>query len=253
MQNTPAQKNRILWLDALKGLTIICVVTGHVADGYLVGNTFPECQNSIQCIFNIIYSFHMPLFFILSGYFFSLAYQDNNMSPRTDKLKLQIPNLIVIYFLFSVMLITFRVVFSAFSNHSASFAAIIDLWHSPNSLYWYLYSLILMYTICAIAGKYCTNKFFLLGSFVMSVISSVVMPSDMFTFQKTTYHLFFFLLGINIQRATIKITRPIAAILGAISVTTYVLTTYGGAKNSPLRPTKANNSNRFQPSPVAHF
>lgn len=43
------EKERLSWLDVLKGIGIILVVMGHIY------------SNSI--IFNWLYSFHMPLFF----------------------------------------------------------------------------------------------------------------------------------------------------------------------------------------------
>ncbi|MBX6362204.1 MAG: acyltransferase family protein [Acidobacterium ailaaui] len=45
---------RILWVDICKGLGIICVVLGHAMDG-----------TALQ---RFIYTFHMPLFFFLSGF-----------------------------------------------------------------------------------------------------------------------------------------------------------------------------------------
>lgn len=50
-------KSRNLVLDIMKGIGILLVVIGHNFD-----------NNSK--IFIYIYSFHMPLFFLLSGYFF---------------------------------------------------------------------------------------------------------------------------------------------------------------------------------------
>ena len=46
--------NREFWLDVVKGLGIICVVAGHY--------TFSDAR--------YLYWFHMPLFFIMSGYLF---------------------------------------------------------------------------------------------------------------------------------------------------------------------------------------
>ena len=47
--------DRLNWLDIAKGLAIICTIIGHtVAFG---GRTR-----------NLIFSFHMPLFFLLAGY-----------------------------------------------------------------------------------------------------------------------------------------------------------------------------------------
>lgn len=47
------EKERLSWLDVLKGIGIILVVMGHIY------------SNSI--IFNWLYSFHMPLFFFSAG------------------------------------------------------------------------------------------------------------------------------------------------------------------------------------------
>ena len=56
--------NREHWIDALKGIGIILVVIGHVS----LGNNLVKW----------IYSFHMPLFFALSGYM--LAHTQRNYS-----------------------------------------------------------------------------------------------------------------------------------------------------------------------------
>jgi len=48
--------NRIAWIDALKGLGMILVILGHMS--------IPEMARQF------IFSFHMPLFFIVSGYLF---------------------------------------------------------------------------------------------------------------------------------------------------------------------------------------
>ena len=48
-----ANKKRILWIDYAKAFAMFFVVIGHV--------------NSGNYLTNWIYSFHMPLFFFLSG------------------------------------------------------------------------------------------------------------------------------------------------------------------------------------------
>ena len=44
---------KVNWVDSLKGLAIILAVLGHIASP----------------LSSFIYSFHMPLFFIISGFF----------------------------------------------------------------------------------------------------------------------------------------------------------------------------------------
>lgn len=51
------QKNRDNTFDIIKGIGILLVIIGHLAHGYGV-------------LIPIIYTFHMPLFFIVSGYFY---------------------------------------------------------------------------------------------------------------------------------------------------------------------------------------
>lgn len=50
-------KERSLYWDTIKGLLIILVVFGHC--GTAVGNN----------LLSVIYSFHMPLFILVSGFF----------------------------------------------------------------------------------------------------------------------------------------------------------------------------------------
>lgn len=47
-------KKRIEWVDIAKGIAIMLMVIGH------------EVSNGL--VYALIFSFHMPLFFILSGY-----------------------------------------------------------------------------------------------------------------------------------------------------------------------------------------
>lgn len=62
------QKPRLLWLDAAKALAILLTITGHTING---------------AFRDMIYSFHMPLFFMLSGYTFKLP--EGNFLPALKK------------------------------------------------------------------------------------------------------------------------------------------------------------------------
>lgn len=55
------RKQRIAWIDVLRGIAIIFVVLGHS----------PFLAHLPVKVFNVIYSFHMPLFFFISGYVFN--------------------------------------------------------------------------------------------------------------------------------------------------------------------------------------
>ena len=74
---------RLLWMDSAKALGIILVVLGHVP------STFEYRW--------VIYLFHMPLFFVLSGYLFKLA------TPREELVR-SFKSLMVPYFIYSFAL-----------------------------------------------------------------------------------------------------------------------------------------------------
>ena len=54
---------RLIWADSLKGILIVLVVFGHAIQ-YTVGG---GCYTNH--LWNEIYSFHMPAFMAVSGYF----------------------------------------------------------------------------------------------------------------------------------------------------------------------------------------
>jgi uncharacterized membrane protein YcfT len=60
---------RDLWVDYAKAIGIILVVYGHVAHGLFKAGIW-EGDTFYHLVDSVIYTFHMPLFFSLSGLFF---------------------------------------------------------------------------------------------------------------------------------------------------------------------------------------
>lgn len=68
-------KERIQYIDAMRGFAILLVVIGH-----LIQYNFEDAFHND--IFNIIYSFHMPLFFFISGCVSTTAYKGKTMHNK---------------------------------------------------------------------------------------------------------------------------------------------------------------------------
>ncbi len=71
-------KHRKIFFDILKGLAIYLVVQGHTIE-FCSGSLYAKNNLSVNNLYFIfIYSFHMPLFMMISGYFFTYSIQNKS-------------------------------------------------------------------------------------------------------------------------------------------------------------------------------
>lgn len=78
-------KKREEWIDLVRGIAVILVVIGHCIQ-YMSGPDYDFWHNPV---FEFIYSFHMQLFMLISGYAFYWSSQKQQSLVRTvaDKIK----------------------------------------------------------------------------------------------------------------------------------------------------------------------
>ena len=171
-------KERIKWIDSLKGFAAILVVIGHVADGYLNSNTLLGHGDILKLVFNGIYSFHLPLFFIISGFVVSNAYIKNSSLNR-KKVLIQIKNLIYLYLFFSILQWCVKYSLGSLNiiNHEVSLNNLKLILIEPMSPYWYLYDLIIFYIILILFDKINLLKknivvFLMMIYFILSMFDS---------------------------------------------------------------------------------
>lgn len=67
---TPANRPRNLYIDVVKGVVIFLMIWGHCIQCSYSGTEIDFFENPV---FKCIYSFHMPLLMLMSGYLFSLS------------------------------------------------------------------------------------------------------------------------------------------------------------------------------------
>ncbi|EFI72886.1 Fucose 4-O-acetylase [Segatella baroniae B14] len=108
-------KKRLYWIDNLKFLAIFLVVVGHL----------PMHQEER----NFIYQFHMPLFFIISGYLYKLR-------PLKEEAELVYKRLLIPYIGFSLI----GVFWCAITKHYNVIKLILGLLVGENydTSYWYI-------------------------------------------------------------------------------------------------------------------
>lgn len=127
-------KKRIEWIDSLRGLAMFFVILGHA---------FTDHKNVIR---NYIYSFHMPLFFFISG----LTYKKKDISFK-DYLKSKCKGLLLPYLFINIFVLLIKyglsLVFNVYKNINllASFKAFIKGFGSiPCIQSWFLLTLLLV-------------------------------------------------------------------------------------------------------------
>ena len=104
-------KKRINYIDIAKAIAIICIVLGHTV-GY---------SNHLQPFRNFFYSFHVALFFMLSGFLFSYK-KDFKDFLKNKFIKIMIP-----YFVWSLLFIIPYMLFSNNIKSSLNISAISNI------------------------------------------------------------------------------------------------------------------------------
>ena len=150
---TNVTQEHLDWVDRARGVGIILVVFGHVADGvYRAGIAFPPA--TFRLLYDAIYSFHMPLFFLLAGLFFyrSWAQRGTAMLIRS-----KLDTILYPYILWSLVQGSIEVVASQYTNHRASLESVLTLLWSPRQQFWFLYVLFIEFLlgclVCALLPR----------------------------------------------------------------------------------------------------
>ena len=178
-------------LDIAKGIGIILVVFGHTLSPVMKGHSI------LEWIYSVIYTFHMPLFFFISGYFASKLITKPVSKPELIKqrtIRLMIP-----YFVWALIYLPMKVVMSQYARfHDEYKWYSIFFGNNPDGQLWYLYVLfilsVLMILVVTKKNLAAFTTVFLVGSFMSGLIPfSIGFTSITLTF--SLYQAGFFFLG----------------------------------------------------------
>lgn len=168
---------RDLTIDTLKGFLIILVILGH-----LIGSL----DRSNNVIWNFIYTFHMPLFVLVSGY---LSNRDN----------LKLSTIIKPLVVFQLINVTILSIMGA--DFSVSYFLV------PHWTLWYLLSLVFWRLILKYTSRGLLDRPHMYLGIVMlaSLLIGLVMPNGrILSIQRTISFFPFFLMGYYFQTNQIK-------------------------------------------------
>ena len=145
MSEKTAVKTREKWVDDVKVIACILVVLGHFFQSMTKANILPE--NDLYGWFNTtIYYFHVPLFFICSGYLYQKYSKVNSVGSWSKNVAKKALALGVPYATFTTATWVLKKVFSSSVNDQIGGLGNTLFLH-PTAPYWYLYALFFIFLV----------------------------------------------------------------------------------------------------------
>ena len=186
-------QQRVVWVDYAKAIGIILVVYGHVARGlYHAGIGIPTYLYSI--VDTVIYSFHMPLFFFLSGLFF---YKSLKKQGGKNLISSKVDTLIYPYLVWTILQGSLEAFLSDYTNGKVTYQEVLSLLWSPIAQFWFLYALFFVYLFATILFSI-SSKRLVLPVLLLSILLYLyphALP-DLLIFKFISHYFIYFTLGI---------------------------------------------------------
>lgn len=142
-------KARLSGIDEAKGIAIVLVVIGHAWSGLSTAGISEETPAFLASI-QWIYSFHMPVFFVIAG---MLAKRSLEKRSEQDFLTSKIRTLVYPYFAWSTAQWLLQRVFQTNGNADSS-GSLFSILVSPIGQFWFLYALGIIYLIHALTKRF---------------------------------------------------------------------------------------------------
>lgn len=163
---------RELWVDYTKAIACILVAVGHLLQGLRASSVFP--YYALLDWFNMaIYCFHVPLFFICSGYLFQKT--ASSAKPFLSRTLGKLTALGIPYFVFSIITYLMKLLADGYVNISNR-----DFLHSifvyPVAPYWFLYVLFLFFLITPVCRSGRSVAIVLAVAFCARLLSFIIAP-----------------------------------------------------------------------------
>lgn len=214
-------------IDICKAIGIILVVIGH---------SFPDASSKdgisfdlARIIYSVIYSFHMPFFFILSG-FVSMKF-NTSLNEKKERVVTRAKRLLIPYFIWGGIYFPFRLLLNQFASRDFNVYDGLNIFFgdNPYSGLWFLYAIFIIEVVqIFIVDKESKLDVMMLCSFVGLLTSKFLLISEPIYWFFS--YMFFFLLGkiicLNYSRFILffsKISIYFSGIVVFVLVNNYII------------------------------
>lgn len=187
------KNERNISLDIARGVGIILVVIGHVMSPVMAGN------NAMETAYQILYVFHMPLFFLLAGLVAQKLIGGGYTSSRLELIKHRATRLMIPYFTWAIIYMPMKMLM----KEQVRFQYDYSLWtlligNNPDGQLWFLYVLF-VFSVVSILFVNEKNLKWWCAAAVCASVASPIIPSTIglpgITLSFSMYQVGFFFLG----------------------------------------------------------
>ena len=196
---------RLDWLDFAKGIAIVLVVVGHAGRG-ISSAGISDTNNVLSLIDAIIYAFHMPFFFILSGVTFGIRPPEN---VKPDLLK-RVWRIFYVMTIWTYAFLFLRALSGDHPNTRGAWTDILVFPVPPFAHFWFLWALllnILVFTLLRLFfQKFFSEKVFWAGAFLLVLfvnLAVTIPPSFSQYFSAALSYSAAFVVGANLGIHTV--------------------------------------------------
>lgn len=207
-QSIGYKRKRYIWIDAVKIFACFLVVFGHLYMSMMSGGWIQESKIYYCWPVQTIYTFHVPLFFLCSGFLYQCTSKEWTLQEHRKNIQKKFLALGVPYFTFSLITLILKVVFSAEVNNQAT-PILKTLFIAPIAPYWYLYTLFFLF--CFIPRF--NDKKALRSCFVITIVLKLIYIIFLHTFNlpdivsKVLANAIWFVMGMILTKSEIVKTK----------------------------------------------
>ena len=195
---------RLASVDSLRGFLTVLVVLGHVAVGlkdcgYYKGSDKVLVSN----LYHLIYSFHMPVFFAISGYLYGEK-RITTLKALGNSLRHRLFTLGIPYLLCSLLYWCIKYALTFLVEAPVRVQDLLWIPLKPIEFFWYLYALLVIYILADVIGYFYGNKVVLCLLF-LAVAFFYHGPKSSYGLEKAIPYIGFFYLGCVLRKYQDKI------------------------------------------------
>jgi fucose 4-O-acetylase-like acetyltransferase len=178
------RERNLAWINLARGIVIIMVVYRHSFEGIRNSGINISSYHYLEVLNNMMYTFRMPLFFVISGILMNLSFKKSGLR---DYLIKRAQFILYPYLVWSFIQVSLQLLFPHFVNAKTSFSSYLDILFDPREIqqFWYLHTLFFIMVI------YSIMKFRFRISPIIQFLAGILFFYLALYLQKKSIHLYF--------------------------------------------------------------